>query len=185
MNGDTIIKSFDIHKLSLRYLGDTKGVLAAGTPLLQHNRKQNHRSILNMALFILEFLYRALIALTIFFGLLLYGILRKRRRMHISHSYPLPPSPPSEPFFGHARLIPSRNPEVYYQKLSKRYSKYVNHHGPPTISPVNHRFRRTLLQAIPHARHRAKQCKSRRGTPFKTRSKLQQSASIYAFRSVS
>ncbi|ORX94815.1 putative O-methylsterigmatocystin oxidoreductase [Clohesyomyces aquaticus] len=36
-----------------------------------------------------------------------------------SKGLPLPPSPASEPILGHLRIIPSSNPEYYYQALSK------------------------------------------------------------------
>lgn len=53
-----------------------------------------------------------------FCGLLLLADLKRRR-----NSYPLPPGPPGELFFGHVRVIPSKSPEVYFQRLSKEYSE--------------------------------------------------------------
>ena len=37
--------------------------------------------------------------------------------------YPLPPGPPGEPILGHLRIVPTERPELYYEKLSKEYSK--------------------------------------------------------------
>ncbi|OKL56409.1 hypothetical protein UA08_08055 [Talaromyces atroroseus] len=39
--------------------------------------------------------------------------------------YPLPPGPPAEPIFGHARLIPTTRPEVTYAKWTKDYNSDV------------------------------------------------------------
>jgi hypothetical protein len=36
-----------------------------------------------------------------------------------SRGLPLPPGPAAEPIIGHLRVIPTDNPEYYYQKLSK------------------------------------------------------------------
>ncbi len=51
----------------------------------------------------------------------IYLILRKIRK---STRYPLPPSPPMEPIIGHLRIVPSQNPEIYYQRLSKKYGEF-------------------------------------------------------------
>jgi hypothetical protein len=45
-----------------------------------------------------------------------------RRR---SKGLPLPPGPPAEPILGHLRVIPSENPGLYYQKLSKELNSDV------------------------------------------------------------
>ena len=66
-----------------------------------------------------------IVALTAACGTLLFPRLRCYRKLHNSHPYPLPPSPPGERFFGHAKVVPCRNPEVYYQQLSKKYGKYI------------------------------------------------------------
>ncbi|KAF2792015.1 cytochrome P450 [Melanomma pulvis-pyrius CBS 109.77] len=42
-----------------------------------------------------------------------------------SKGLPLPPGPKGEPILGHLRIIPSDNPEFYYQKLSKELGSDV------------------------------------------------------------
>jgi cytochrome P450 len=42
-----------------------------------------------------------------------------------SKGLPLPPGPPGEPLLGHLRIIPSRNPEFYYQRLSQELGSDV------------------------------------------------------------
>ena len=49
------------------------------------------------------------------------------RHSRRSTPYPLPPGPPGEPILGHLRLIPADNPELYYQKTAKEYSKKLMH----------------------------------------------------------
>jgi hypothetical protein len=42
-----------------------------------------------------------------------------------SKGFPLPPGPAPEPILGHLRIIPSTNPEYYYQKLSKELNSDI------------------------------------------------------------
>ncbi|PMD34424.1 cytochrome P450 [Hyaloscypha variabilis F] len=66
-----------------------------------------------------------LIAFAAVFSQRLFTASRWYHKLHNPHSYPLPPSPPSQFFFGHTRVIPTRNPEKYYKKLSKKYNSDV------------------------------------------------------------
>ena len=66
----------------------------------------------------------SLISIVAIFGPCLFATLQWYHKLHNSHLC-LPPSPPGQLFFGHTRVIPSQNPEIYYQKLSKEYSEYL------------------------------------------------------------
>ncbi|KAE9379689.1 cytochrome P450 [Stipitochalara longipes BDJ] len=66
-----------------------------------------------------------LISFAAIFGPYLFTTVRWHHKLRNSQSYPLPPSPAGELFFGHARVIPSQNPEVYYRQLSKKYSECI------------------------------------------------------------
>jgi hypothetical protein len=48
--------------------------------------------------------------------------LRSRKRTPC----PLPPGPPGEPFIGHFRLIPARNPEHKYIEWGKQYGNFTS-----------------------------------------------------------
>lgn len=62
-----------------------------------------------------------LFALILLLGSFAAWKLRSRKRT----PYPLPPGPPGEPFIGHFRLIPARNPEHKYIEWGKQYGNFI------------------------------------------------------------
>lgn len=51
--------------------------------------------------------------------------------------YPLPPSPQGEPILGHLRIVPTDRPELYYERLSKEYSKTMRISDPRNTATSN------------------------------------------------
>lgn len=85
---------------------------------------------------------------------IVFSIYNVVKRSLKRYPYPLPPSPPAEPLFGHFRSLPLENAHLKHMAYAKQYSKIFADVVMRVTIDQAIRFRYCLLQCIgkPHDR---------------------------------